>query len=55
MGAWYRVIKKINGRRYAYLQRTWRDGQHVRTENRYLGPEDGTAAGTSSLLLKIIA
>lgn len=42
MGAWYRVIKKINGRRYAYLQRTWREGKHVCTENEYLGPVDGS-------------
>ena len=41
MGAWYRVVKKVKGRRYAYLQRTWRKGKTVHTENQYLGPVDG--------------
>ena len=46
MGAWYRVIKTIKGHRYVYEQRTRREGTHVRTENRYVGPADGgTAAG----------
>lgn len=35
---WYVVIKTINGHRYFYKQRTWREGKHVRTENVYLGP-----------------
>ena len=38
---WYRVIKAIKGHRYVYLQRTWREGKHVRTESRYIGPADG--------------
>lgn len=38
MGAWYRVIKTVKGHRYVYEQRTWRQGGHVRTENRYIGP-----------------
>lgn len=38
MGAWYRVIKTVKGHRYLYEQRTWRQGGHVRTENRYIGP-----------------
>jgi Nucleotidyl transferase AbiEii toxin, Type IV TA system len=36
---WYFVTKTINGRRYRYRQRTWREGGKVRTENHYLGPE----------------
>ena len=40
---WYRVIKTIKGHRYIYEQRTWREGKHVRTESRYLGPADGPA------------
>ena len=38
---WYRVVKTIKGHRYVYEQRTWREGRHVRTESRYLGPADG--------------
>ena len=34
---WYKVIKTIKGHRYEYLQRTWREGRHVRTESRYIG------------------
>jgi hypothetical protein len=37
----YRVIKIVNGRRYFYEQRTWREGKRVRTESRYVGPADG--------------
>jgi antirestriction protein ArdC len=37
---WYRVVKTIKGHRYVYLQRTWREGKHVRTESRYVGPAD---------------
>ena len=35
------VIKTIKGRRYRYLQRSYRDGGKVRTESLYLGPVDG--------------
>jgi hypothetical protein len=38
---WYQVTKTIKGHRYIYLQRTWREGKHVRTESRYIGPADG--------------
>lgn len=38
---WYRVVKTVKGRRYAYLQRSWREGKRVRTESRYLGPVGG--------------
>ena len=41
---WYKVVKTIKGRRYEYLQRTWREGRHVRTESRYIGlaaPQEG--------------
>jgi len=37
----YVVIKTINGRRYRYLQRSYRVGKKVKTESTYLGPEDG--------------
>jgi hypothetical protein len=37
----YIVIKTINGRRYRYLQRSYRVGKKVRTESRYLGPVGG--------------
>jgi ADP-Ribosyltransferase in polyvalent proteins len=35
---WYRVVKVINGRKYIYEQKTYREGKHVRTLNRYIGP-----------------
>ena len=35
---WYRVVKTINGRRYIYEQKTYRQGKQVRTLNRYIGP-----------------
>lgn len=38
VGDWYRVSKRINGRRYDYWQRTYRVGASVKTENRYIGP-----------------
>ncbi len=38
---WYQVVKTIKGHHYEYLQRTWREGKRVRTENRYIGPADG--------------
>ena len=43
---WYRVVKTIKGHRYIYEQRTWREGKHVRTESRYVGPaNDGIPLG----------
>lgn len=38
---WYRVVKTINGRRYLYLQKTYRVGKSVKTLNRYVGPATG--------------
>lgn len=38
---WYQVIKTINGRKYLYLQMTYRDGGKVKTKNKYLGPASG--------------
>ncbi len=38
MGNWYRVTKRINGHLYDYWQRTYRVGESVKTENRYIGP-----------------
>jgi ADP-Ribosyltransferase in polyvalent proteins len=43
---WYKVIKTIKGRRYHYLQRTHRQGKHVRTENKYIGPVNDAARPT---------
>jgi hypothetical protein len=37
---WYRVIKKINGHRYYYYQKTYRVGRQVKTLNKYVGPVD---------------
>ena len=42
----YEVIKTIGGRRYRYLQRSYRENGRVRTQSRYLGPVDGVAGGT---------
>ena len=37
---WYEVVKTINGRRYRYRQRTWRDDSgRVRTTSEYIGPD----------------
>jgi|SRR3954471_1908064 len=46
MSNWYRVVKTIKGHRYVYLQQTYREGGHVRTRNRYLGPA-GSETGAS--------
>ena len=35
---WYVVIKPINGRRYYYRQKTWREGKRVRTLSQYIAP-----------------
>jgi hypothetical protein len=37
----YEVIKIINGRRYRYLQTSYRVGKKVKTTSVYLGPVDG--------------
>jgi hypothetical protein len=37
----YIVFKTIRGRRYRYLQRSWREGKRVRTQSKSLGPVDG--------------
>jgi len=47
MGSWYRVIKTIKGRRYAYDQRTWREAGKVRCQSRYVGPAGGDGGGLS--------
>ena len=36
---WSRVYKTINGHRYVYEQRTWREGGRVRTDGFYVGRE----------------
>ncbi len=35
---WYVVKKHINGHYYWYWQKTYREGRHVRTLNKYIGP-----------------
>src|SRR4051812_30367547 len=45
---WYRVVKTIKGRRYIYEQRTWREGKHVRTESRHLGPAGGEQGSSTA-------
>lgn len=42
---WYRVIKTIRGRRYVYLQKTWRAGVRVCCQSRYMGPASLRAVG----------
>src|SRR3954452_6242558 len=41
MAGWYRVVKTIKGHQYIYEQQTYREGGHVRTRNRYIGPASG--------------
>ena len=53
----YVVIKTINGRRYRYSQRTWREGGRVRTKSVYLGPADGEARrqkGVTGFLQRLV-
>ena len=45
---WYRVVKTIKGHRYLYEQRTWREGKHVRTESRYIGPAEAIDGGVTT-------
>ena len=40
MGGYYLTIKKINGHRYYYWQKTRRVGKQVKTLNKYVGPVD---------------
>src|SRR3954462_8812107 len=47
MGNWYPVVKTKKGHRYIYLQQTYREGGHVRTRNRYIGPAADSASGPS--------
>lgn len=42
--SWYTVVKTIKGRRYLYLQMTYRAGGKVRTKNKYLGPASARGA-----------
>jgi hypothetical protein len=51
MGNWYRVTKRIRGRRYDYWQRTERHGTQIKTFNKYIGPAGGaitSAPGTTA-------
>ena len=38
---WYQTVKKINGHRYLYRQRTYRVAGKVKTESQYIGPASG--------------
>ena len=40
-GMSYLVYKRVNGRYYAYLQRSYRVGKKVTTESVYIGPASG--------------
>ena len=40
---WYQVVKTINGRKYLYLQMTYREGGKVKTKNKYLGRANGSS------------
>lgn len=40
-GPWYRVVKTLRGKQYVYDQTTRREGKHIRTLNRYIGPVGG--------------
>ena len=52
---WYVVIKTINGHRYRYRQKTWREGDRVRTRSEYIGPADGpTSARPTPVAAKIV-
>jgi DUF1680 family protein len=51
--AMYVVIKTVKGRRYRYLQRSWREGSRVRTQTEYLGPVDNQPKRRRSLGQKI--
>ena len=44
----YTVIKTIKGRRYRYLQTSWREGKRVRTKSVYLGLADGGGGSDDS-------
>ncbi|MEJ0075261.1 MAG: hypothetical protein WDO17_07405 [Alphaproteobacteria bacterium] len=44
----YVVIKSIKGRRYRYLQHSWREGKRVRTKSICLGPADGESASAAA-------
>ena len=43
--SWYSVTKTINGRKYLYLQMTYREGRKVKTKNKYIGPATGGFGG----------
>jgi hypothetical protein len=45
---WYRVIKRIKGRRYLYMQRTYRENGKVKTECFYVSAlnDDNGKGGT---------
>jgi len=45
---WYIVVKTINGHRYRYRQKTWREGRRVRTRSEYIGPAGGESKPAES-------
>lgn len=50
---WYIVVKRVIGRGYLYRQRSYRDGESVRTESKYIGPVDAVRDGTAKLRLNL--
>jgi hypothetical protein len=44
---WYVVIKKIQGRRYRYRQKTWRENGRVRTRSEYIGLANDEPSGVT--------
>jgi hypothetical protein len=44
---WYTVFKKIKGKLYAYRQKTWREGEAVRTISEYIGNADHLGGAVS--------
>ena len=49
--SWYQVVKTINGRKYLYLQMTYREGRKVKTKNKYIGPATGGFGGGAPAVL----
>ncbi len=52
---WYTCVKKINGHKYLYRQRTWREQGKVKCESIYLGPVSGDGRGQGVGVSKTIS
>lgn len=48
----YHTRKRIKGRQYWYLQKSWREGKRVRTKSYYIGPV-GAAVGVLKVGVKL--